>query len=236
VNRRLGRGIGFGATYQFSKSIDDASSLSGGGGGGGITPIQDAFNRRADRGISTIDQPHRVAITYNYELPFGTNKPFLSEGSPFKTVFGDWLMNGSWNYSSGLPLSIYAPSTCYTNITSVTNGTLRANATGVPVGVGQPSVPEWFNTKAFSCPVPGQYGNAGKDTVRQPGQITMLANLRKTFVFPDGRSFDVQLQMNNPLNMVQYNTLDSTLNSPTFGRVLSAAPMRRLTITGRYNF
>ena len=145
-------------------------------------------------------------------------------------------MNGTWNYSSGLPLTILAPSTCYTNITSVTNGTLRANATGLPVGVPDPSVKEWFNTSAFGCPVQGQYGNAGKNTVRRPGQITMLANLRKTFVFPDGRSMDVQLQMTNPLNMVQYNTIDSTYGSPTFGRILTAAPMRTLQITGRYNF
>jgi hypothetical protein len=234
VNRRLGRGIGFGGTYQFSKSIDDASTASGGGGGG--TAIQDAFNRRADRGLSSFDQPHRVSINYNYELPLGTNKPFLSEGSPFKAVFGDWLMNGTWAYSSGLPVTILASSKCYTNITGVTNGTLRANATGFAVGVPDRSVKEWFNTSAFGCPVPGQYGNAGKNTARRPGQITMGANLRKSFVFPDGRSMDVQLQMNNPLNMVQYNTIDSTFGSPTFGRVLSAAGMRTLQITGRYNF
>jgi hypothetical protein len=233
INRRLGRGIGFGGTYQFSKSIDDSSTVSGGGGGG--TAIQDAFNRRADRGLSSFDQPHRVSINYNYELPFGTNKPFLSEGSPFKTVFGDWLMNGTWNYSSGLPVTILAASNCNTNITAVTNGTLRANAIGSP-RVGDPSVAGWFNTSAFACPIPGQFGNAGRDTVRRPGQITMGANLRKTFVFPDGRSMDVQLQMNNPLNIVQYNTIDSTFGSPTFGRVLTAAGMRTLQITGRYNF
>jgi hypothetical protein len=234
VNRRLAGGISFGGTYQHSKSIDDASTVSGGGGGG--TAIQDAFNRRADRGLSSFDQPHRVSINYNYELPFGTNKPFFSEASPLKTFFGDWQMTGTWAYSSGTPVTILAPSSCYTNITGVTNGTLRANATGASVHVGNPSVAEWFNTAAFSCPVPGQYGDAGKNTVRNPGQITMSAILNKTFLFLDGRSLNVRIQANNPLNMVQYSGINTTLNSPTFGRVVNAGQMRQAQIVARFNF
>src|SRR6185369_6996078 len=75
VNRRLGRGLGFGVQYQFSKSIDNASTVSGGGGGGMLA--QDAFNLRAERGLSNFDQPHRLNINYNFELPFGTNKRFF---------------------------------------------------------------------------------------------------------------------------------------------------------------
>jgi hypothetical protein len=234
VNRRQGRGVGFGATYQFSKSIDDASTVSGGGGGG--TPIQDAFNRRADRGLSSFDQPHRLSINYYYELPFGTNKHFFSEGGPYKAMFGDWQFNGTWAFNSGTPLTILAPSTCYTNLTGATNGTLRASATGLPVRVSNPSVAQWFNTAAFTCPTPGQYGNAGKNTLRNPGLITMGAQLQKTFLFADGRSFNIQLQSSNPLNMVQYNQINTTLNSPTFGRVTNAANMRTAQVQARFNF
>src|SRR6185503_16951051 len=92
MNRRLGRGISFGGQYQFSKSIDNASSVSGGGGGG--TLAQDAFNLRAERGLSSFDQPHRLNINYNFELPLGTNKHFFAEPSAWKTMFGDWQFNG----------------------------------------------------------------------------------------------------------------------------------------------
>ncbi len=234
INRRLGRGISFGGTYQYSKSIDDSSTVSGGGGGG--TPIQNPFNRRADRGLSSFDQPHRLSINYNYELPFGTNKPFFSEGSPFKTMFGDWQLNGTWSVNSGTPVTVRAPSTCYTNLTGATNGSLRANATGASVHVDNPAVAEWFNPAAFTCPAPGQYGNAGKNTLRNPKQITMGATLRKTVVFGDGRSVDLTIVTQNPLNMVQYNSMDTTLNSPTFGRIITAAPMRTAQIQARYNF
>jgi hypothetical protein len=98
------------------------------------------------------------------------------------------------------------------------------------------SVAQWFNPAAFTCPVAGQYGNAGKNTLRNPHQITMQASLRKTVVFADGRSMDLTIVTTNPLNMVQYNTIDTTLNSPTFGRIISAAPMRTAQIQARYNF
>lgn len=234
VSRRLGRGVSFQGTYQFSKAIDDASTVSGGGNSG--TPIQNAFNRRADRGLSSFDQPHRLNISYNYELPFGTNKPFFSEGGPMKAMFGDWQLNGTWAFNSGTPATIMAPSTCYTNLTGATNGTLRASATGQTVHVSSPSVAQWFNTSAFTCPTPGQYGNAGKNTIRNPGAITMGASLNKTFVFADGRTVDIRLTANNPLNMVQYNTIDKTLNSPTFGRVLTAGAMRTAQVQARFNF
>lgn len=234
VNRRLTNGISFGVTYQFSKSIDDASTLSGGGGGG--IPIQNLFNRRADRGLSTIDQPHRLNVQYNYELPFGTNKHFFSEPSLYKAALGDWQLNGTWVYNSGTPLTVSAPSSCYTNLTGVTNGTLRANATGLSTGISDKSVAEWFNTSAFTCPAAGQYGNAGKDTLRNPGVISMAATLNKTFVFADGRSLNVRIQANNPLNMVQYNRFNTTLNSPTFGRVTNTAQMRTAQIVARFNF
>ena len=98
MRRRLGRGVSFGGGYQFSKSIDNASSVSGGGGGGMLA--QDAFNLRAERGLSNFDQTHRLNLDYNFELPFGTNKLLLSEPSLLKTLFGDWQLNGNWNISS----------------------------------------------------------------------------------------------------------------------------------------
>jgi hypothetical protein len=186
--------------------------------------------------LSSFDQPHRVNIQYGWELPAGTNKPFFSEGGTYKAMFGDWQLTGTWAFASGTPLTILAPSTCYTNLTGVTNGTLRANATGLPVSVSNPSVADWFNTGAFACPIPGQYGNAGKNTLRNPGIIAMGAQLNKTFMFADGRSIDVRLSSTNPLNMVQYNQINTTLNSPTFGRVTGAAGMRTAQVLARFNF
>jgi trimeric autotransporter adhesin len=233
VRRRLGRGISAGGTYQFSKSIDNASTVSGGGGGG--TVAQDAFDLRAERGLSNFDRPHRLSLDYNFELPFGTNKPFLAEKSFLKTVFGDWQLNGSWNIMSGLPATARVLGS-FTDVARGSNGSLRANATGLPIGISDPGVAEWFNTAAFTLPAPGQFGNVGRNTIRLPATILGNLSLNKTFPFADGRSIDVRAQASNIFNTPQFNTVDTTVNSPSFGRVTSVGQMRRMQIVARFNF
>jgi hypothetical protein len=46
------------------------------------------------------------------------------------------------------------------------------------------------------------------------------------------------LQVNalNLLNTVQWAAVDTNFNSPTFGQVISARPMRALTVTARFRF
>jgi hypothetical protein len=233
MRRRLGRGISLGGTYQFSKSIDNASTVSGGGGGG--TLAQDAFNLRAERGLSSFDQPHRLNLDYNVELPFGTNKPFLAEKSFLKTVFGDWQLNGSWNIASGTPATARVLGS-YTDVARGSNGSLRANATGLPIGISDPGVGQWFNTAAFTLPSTGQFGNVGRNTIRGPETFVGNLSISKTFSFLDGRSIDVRAQASNFLNMPQFRSIDTTVNSPSFGRVTSAGSMRKIQLVARFNF
>lgn len=233
INRRLGRGVSFGGTYQYSKSIDNASTFSGGGGGG--TVAQDAFNLRAERGLSNLDRPHQLNINYNFELPIGTNKHFLAEASPWKTMFGDWQFQGNWGMTSGAPLTARVLGS-FTDVARGSNGSLRADATGLPVSINDPSVAAWFNTAAFTLPPAGQFGNVGRNTIRGPKQFTTNLRMQKTILFQDGRSLNIGAQSQNFLNMPQFSAIDTTVNSPTFGKVTSAGPMRRITITARYNF
>lgn len=233
MRRRLGRGISMGGTYQFSKSIDNASTVSGGGGGG--TLAQDAFNLRAERGLSNFDQPHRLNIDYNFELPFGTNKRFLAEKSLLKTMFGDWQFNGSWTITSGNPATARVLGS-YTDVARGSNGSLRANATGFPVSIDNPGIPLWFNTAAFTLPLAGQFGNVGRNTIRGPAQYLGNLSVNKTFSFADGRSVDVRAQATNFLNMPQLRGIDTTVNSPSFGRVTSVGSMRKIQLVARFNF
>src|ERR1051326_7538938 len=233
LNRRLGRGLSFGGTYQFSKSIDNASSVSGAGGQGIVA--QNAFDLSTERGPSSFDIRHRVGINYNFELPFGTNKTFLAKDSIYKTIFGDWMLNGSWTINSGSPLTVHVLGS-YTDVNRGSNGSLRADATGLPVTLAHPSVAEWFNTAAFTVPAPGQFGDVGRNTLRGPGQILGNLSLNKTFTFSDGRSMDVRAQSTNFLNMVQLRGVDTNVNSPTFGKITSAGQMRTIQFLVRYNF
>src|SRR5206468_1810785 len=174
-------------------------------------------------------------LNYNFELPFGTNKRFFAEPSPWKTMFGDWEFNGSWAISSGTPLTARVLGS-YTDVARGSNGSLRANATGLPITVADPGVAEWFNTAAFTVPPAGQFGNVGRNTLRGPAQITTQFSMQKTFVFADGRSLNVSARSSNFLNSPQFRGVDTTVNSPSFGRITSVGQMRRINLQARFNF
>src|SRR5205085_9769789 len=91
LRKRLQKGVSFGLSYTYSKSIDDASSI---GGVGSPVVAQDAFDIGAERGLSSFDQRHRFTATYIWELPFGTDKHWLNHGGLAATAFGDWTLSG----------------------------------------------------------------------------------------------------------------------------------------------
>src|SRR5262249_60971240 len=107
---------------------------------------------------------------------------------------------------------------------------------GLPIAIDNPTAAEWFNTAAFTLPPSGVFGNVGRNTLRGPAQITTNFIMQKTFTFADGRSFNISARSSNFLNTPQFRGVDTTVNSPTFGRITSAGPMRRITINARFHF
>ena len=50
------------------------------------------------------------------------------------------------------------------------------------------------------------------------------------------RALTLQVNAINLLNAVQWATVDTNINSPTFGWVTSARPMRTVTVTARFRY
>jgi len=117
-----------------------------------------------------------------------------------------------------------------------TNGTLRANYNGQPIATGDPTTLQFFNTAAFSIPLPGTYGNSGRNIIIGPGTSVVNFSVTKNINFGQTKGLSVQLLANNVFNTVQYATIDTYVNSPTFGQVTSVRPMRRIQILTRYRF
>ena len=70
ARKRLQRGIAMGATYTYSHSIDNASSI-GGNGGTATVVAQNWQNLLAEESNSSFDIRHQVTGNFLYELPFG---------------------------------------------------------------------------------------------------------------------------------------------------------------------
>ena len=231
VNKRMSHGLGLGASYTYSKSIDNASSI----GGSGSVVAQNDLDLAAERGLSSFDQPHRLSVNYTYELPFGENRHFLSTSNFASKILGDWQWMGTFTFASGLPYTARVLNSV-TDVSSGVNGTLRADLTGQAISLSNPSLGEWFNTAAFVAPPAGQYGDAGRNTIRGPHQLGYNMSLSKNIQLGDVRGLELRVQANNVFNMPQYTRIDTVVNSRTFGQVVGVGSMRKLTLSARFHF
>jgi hypothetical protein len=230
LRKRMTNGLALGGTYTLSRSIDDASSIGGAGG----TVAQNDQDLAAERGLSSFDQRHRFSVDFTYELPFGSSKPWLSSGKA-ASLFGNWQVNGTLQLASGTPFTARVLGNIQ-DVARGTNGTLRANYDGAPIDLADPTALLFFNTSAFSIPAPGTFGNAGRNTIIGPGTSMMNLGLTRNINWGQTRGLSIQILASNLLNDAQFASIDTNINSPTFGRVIAVRPMRRVQIQTRLRF
>jgi hypothetical protein len=248
MRKRMAHGVAVSGTYAYSKSIDDASSI----GGGGTVVAQNPFDIAGDRGLSSFDQRHKFTGNWIYELPFGENHRFAQRG-PLSHILDGWQWSGDFTVGSGL---YFTPRVLGNSldINRGVSGSLRANATGAPVSVSNPTTMEWFNTAAFCSPassfgssVPASggncanpngtsFGDAGRNTIEGPGQIVFDMNLSKTITIKESRALELRIQAANVFNTAHFAAINTIVNSLTYGEVTSVGNMRRITMLARFRF
>ena len=260
LRKRLSNGFSIGGIYTFSKSLDNASSIGagatssasrsglGGGGtgaGGGPTAstgtgtsnvAQNPLDLSAERGLSSFNQTQKLTADFLWELPFGQDKRWLSGKTPMRAFFGDWQWSGDWTIASGLPFTprfLGLPGEIITG----TNGTLRPNLVpGQSISLPNPSIGEWFNTAAFVAPPAGQYGDVRRNSIIGPGTILFDMAFTKVIPMKEGRVLEFRGQATNIFNTPNFTTIDTSVTSPTFGRVTAVGGMRQITMTARFRF
>jgi len=231
ARKRLQHGISIGGTYTFSKSIDNASSI----GGGATVVAQDPNNLSAERGLSSFDQRHRFTADYLWELPFGHDKRWLTDSSVWRDIFGDWQWSGDWTIASGLPFTPRVLNN-FADISRGTNGTLRANVTGQPIALSNPTVAEWFNTAAFAAPPGGQFGDARRNSIEGPGTVMFNMALTKVFPMKEARVMELRAQATNVFNAPQFTSISTVVDSRTYGQVVGTGSMRTVQLSARFRF
>ncbi len=86
---------------------------------------------------------------------------------------------------------------------------------------------EWFNTAAFVIPPTGQYGDARRNSIEGPGEVVFDMAFTKLIPLQrESRILEVRASASNVFNHPEFAAIDTTVNSPTFGQVISAGAMR----------
>jgi hypothetical protein len=231
ARRRPVRGLGGGLTYTLAKSRDNASTV----GGGGTVVAQDDRNLEGEWGLSSFDRRHQLQADVSVELPFGPDRRWLASGGVWAKLLENWRASSSFTWQSGTPYTARVQAAA-ADVARGTSGTLRANYSGAPIQVNDPTIDLFFNTAAFSVPGAGTFGNASRNLIIGPGSRQLDAQVSRDIRLGGTRVLTVNLNATNLLNMVNYAAIDTAVNSPTFGQVLSVRPMRSMQFGLRFRF
>jgi hypothetical protein len=150
-------------------------------------------------------------------------------------IVGEWSAQLTFTLQSGTPLTarvLGAASDLFRGV----NGSLRANYDGAPIQLSNPTVDEFFNVTAFSAPQPGLLGDSARNLIVGPGARQLNALFQRDVRVGGARAVTLQVNAVNLLNTVEWASVDTNVNSTTFGQVLSARPMRTVTISARFRF
>ena len=231
LQRRQSHGIGGALSYTLGRSRDDASTV----GGGATVVAQNDQDLNAEWGLSSFDRRHQLAGNVSLELPFGPNRKWLSGGGKTAALFDNWRVAANVTWQSGTPLTPLVQASAG-DVARGTNGTLRANYNGAPIQIADPTVAQFFNVSAFSIPASGTFGTAGRNIIIGPGTRQLNAQLSRDMHIGRNRTLTLEAVATNVLNAVNFATVETSVNSPTFGQVLSVRPLRMVQFNVRFRF
>jgi hypothetical protein len=241
LRRRLRSGFTASLLYTYSKSIDDDATLGGQGhvsaSDQGSTPgaaaiAQNWLNPRAERALSTFDQRHLLNAQAQYTSGQGLGGGDLMRGWSGR-LLKEWTVVTTVAYGTGLPENpsylAAVPGTGFT-------GTIRPNPTRAPIYLSRAGA--HLNVAAYTAPLTGQWGTAGRDSITGPSQFSLDSSLERTFRLKTKLNLTVRVDATNVLNHGVFTGWNSTwtANSTIFGLPTAANPMRSLQTTIRLRF
>lgn len=227
--KRYRGGLQMLAAYTWSKMLDNSSSVAN--FLGLQNPPYTNNNRRdLDKSLSAGDIAHRLVMNFQYELPFGKGKPYLS-GGVLSRVAGNWSANGIMNLQSGVPISITAAQ----DTTNALGGIQRPDSTGISSrtpGGNKDRVDAWFDNAAFVNALPYAFGNVGRFLPDNRGPYYHAWDLSILKDIPVREKIRVQFrwELFNAFNRVNFrNPVANTgtvFGRPEFGTITEANPAR----------
>ncbi|MBL8217065.1 MAG: TonB-dependent receptor, partial [Bryobacterales bacterium] len=171
LERRFSKGLSFLASYTYGRSLDTQSNVDlcdGCVNSSGAGSVQDVNNRKANRGPSDHNVPHRFVFSGGWDVPFKRNHP----------VIGGWTLSGILSLSSGLPFTLNLP------FDNANTGNVNWPNRIADGRLDNPTIDRWFDTAAFTFPAQYTYGNAGRGYLTGPGTKTLDFSIQRNFKLP----------------------------------------------------
>ncbi len=227
--RRYRGGLQMLAAYTWAKMLDDFSSVAGflGQQNPGFTNNN---QRWLDKSLSSLDVGHRLAVNFQYELPFGKGRRFLTSGGWGAAVLGGWELNGILSLQSGLPISVSSQ----TNATGSFGGTQRPHSTGRTTrsaGNVKERIDNYFDRSAFAVTPRYTFGTLGRflPDNRGPHQNLWDLSVIKAIPIHEARRLEFRAEFFNLFNMVNLfppSDAATEFGRPQFGTIVDGESAR----------
>jgi hypothetical protein len=260
----MGHGLSVLGNFTWSKSYDDmpqatrvnnTEDLNAGEsyvypdypqGATGIPAAAYASDIKAlDRGLSDIDHPIAISISYVYDLPK------LRGGNPaLRYIVNGWSTTGLIQRHSGDSLTAFMGTD--NSLTGLSQDRAQENFS-LPAysrdagGAGDcpltKSCVNWLNNAAFSVPTLNGagtgYGNVVKGSLRGPGQTVWHASMVRSFRVGGERSVQFRAEYFNVLNhtlLKNPSTSNPVASSTSFGTITGTGDPRIAQFALKYVF
>jgi hypothetical protein len=172
VRKRIGTSL-IGASYAFSKSMDNSNGDNGDGTLWRAYPVSFALDKR----LSGINRQQTLSVYYVYHLPFGQGHALVNHGLA-AWIVGDWQITGIIARYTGLPFTVGTTSNI--NAGGQGNSASQINSS-VKIFGANPNNP-YFDGTAFANPPNGVLGSTGQNLLIGPGYFQMNASVSRIFL------------------------------------------------------
>jgi hypothetical protein len=237
LQRRAAKGLTVQANYTWSHCISDNHNPELAVAG---LLFMIPNNRAADRSNCPLgDRRHVFNLSTVYQTP-------RFSGSNWSLLARDWQISGIARLQTGP----------YFGITTGVDSALTGQTTyerpnqvlSSPYTPGQP-LKAYLNPAAFKAPDLGTYGNMGANNLLAPGFIQIDMGMARAFPIREGKDLQFRLEAFNLPNHVNPDVclsgfgvilpctpMSTALNTPSFGRILSAKDPRVLQLALKFLF
>ena len=228
VRRRLRAGLAASATYTLARAFDDAATFNPGVPPAGAV-AQDWLDPEREWGPSSFDQRHLLTAQVQFTSGIGAAGGARLDGWIGRIVKG-WTIASDVTAGSSLPLTpIYLAAIRGSGFVGV-----RPDFTGAPIDAAPEGA--YANASAFTAPVAGAWGTAGRNSMRGAPQFRADLSVARLFAWGDRRSVESRVDVTNVFNVVTFASVYTTVGSPAFGFPSVANPMRKTLLTIRVRF
>lgn len=231
INHRIAHGLQFRGAYTFAKALDDGDNMNTSVATNSPAFVANPLQPMADYGRASFDIRHSAVINATYDLPFGRSA--LRAHAWLNRLIEGWQLSGIETIQSGLP---FTPQLSYNpSNDGDTRNPVRPSwnpAFTGPLILGLPG--KYFNPNGFIQPLPGTYGNVGRNVLQGPGLAELDLSLAKRIALSERFYLQFRAESFNLLNRANLNAPNTVVftaatggPSPTAGVITNTSTTSR---------